>query len=604
MLDLIVFASAVAITKYISQRNPLLSPSSSSTTTIVGDQHDTDQRSITPNNPIDQVSRYIFNSCLLISLLLFSLSILEAAPISWLVMIDRASLFILSYQALLWALCILLLFVHPLFLGVIVGASIFTKKPSSTIKASTAVPPSPKTNHSEVRRSRHHPLIICRNILWISIRFFLLTIVWRLLRRVMGAIIPYRITRADNGGRGGARNKRKQQYCTTGIVMTALMSLCLSFLSLATIGSLILYFDTVDSNSNHNAQHVPSIFGYISLKFMVSVICAFGMIVASILNGFGCASLPHANLVGVFLKPTSLSRITKVEEDFHYAMKTLDEKRWMLADAMSSSSAATRPPSSSFTPSKSKKSSEKQRIKQLQEEVIFLENLAGDMNDDIEEMKQSQQLALAARTSSGRIRGILGVVFSVVLVVRVILAAKSFMSILEGGDNKVNTTSNSRDPLTSISLWLLGRNIIVKTQEQYDLFRQGTSLVLAGVLSISQVRAFLRVVGALGRRLSRTCGVSFGRTASCVSSKSVAGQTIMGRRRGSNNNVALLLSSFVMGCYFLACVTVVKMTLPIEYRLSFSTAVGLNFNFNTQLLNIIFFGSACVSAITLASLFG
>ena len=73
--------------------------------------------------------------------------------------------------------------------------------------------------------------------------------------------------------------------------------------------------------------------------------------------------------------------------------------------------------------------------------------------------------------------------------------------------------------------------------------------------------------------------------------------------RGSNN-VALLLSSFVMGCYFLACVTVVKMTLPIEYRSSFSTAVGLNFNFNTQLLNMIFFGSACVSAITLASLFG
>ena len=370
-----------------------------------------------------------------------------------------------------------------------------------------------------------------------------------------------------------------------------------------------MYFDTADSISGFNTtkedhnvqQHVTSIFGYISLKFMVSVICAFGMIVASILNGFGCASLPHANLVGVFLKPTPLSLIAKVEDDFHYAIKTLEEKRWMLADGMSSSSAAARPPSSSFTPSKSKKSQEKQRIKQLQQEVIFLENLAGDMNDDIEEMKQSQQLALAARTSSGRIRGILGVVFSVVLVVRVILAAKSFMSILEGGDNKVNTTSNSRDPLTSISLWLLGRNI-VKTQEQYDLFRQGTSLVLAGVLSISQVRAFLRVVGALGRRLSRTCGVSFGRTASCVPSKSVAGQTIMGSR--GSNNVALLLSSFVMGCYFLACVTVVKMTLPIEYRSSFSTAVGLNFNFNTQLLNMIFFGSACVSAITLASLFG
>ena len=31
---------------------------------------------------------------------------------------------------------------------------------------------------------------------------------------------------------------------------------------------------------------------------------AFGMIVASLLNGFGCASLPHAHLAGMFLKPT------------------------------------------------------------------------------------------------------------------------------------------------------------------------------------------------------------------------------------------------------------------------------------------------------------
>ena len=103
-----------------------------------------------------------------------------------------------------------------------------------------------------------------------------------------------------------------------------------------------MYFDTADSISGFNTtkedhnvqQHVTSIFGYISLKFMVSVICAFGMIVASILNGFGCASLPHANLVGVFLKPTPLSLIAKVEDDFHYAMKTLEEKRWMLADGM------------------------------------------------------------------------------------------------------------------------------------------------------------------------------------------------------------------------------------------------------------------------------
>ena len=133
-------------------------------------------------------------------------------------------------------------------------------------------------------------------------------------------------------------------------------------------------------------------------------------------------------------------------------------------------------------------SSETNRIQQLQEEVLFLENLVGDMNDDIEEMKQSQELALAARTAYGRMRGVLGVVFSVVLIVRVILAAKSFMPIFDRQNNNANhsisnSNNNSRDPLTSISLWLLGRNIV--SPEQYDLFRQGTSLILVVVLSMS-----------------------------------------------------------------------------------------------------------------------
>lgn len=84
----------------------------------------------------------------------------------------------------------------------------------------------------------------------------------------------------------------------------------------------------------------------------------------------------------------------------------------------------------------------------------------------------------------------------------------------------------------------------------------------------------------------------------------------MGRRR-VGNDAAVLASSFVMGCYFLACVTVVKMNLPVEYRRSFSAAVGgSNFGYyiddrdNARLMNVIFLASACVSAITLASLFG
>eukprot|EP00578_Thalassiosira_sp_NH16_P001072 CAMPEP_0181137620 /NCGR_PEP_ID=MMETSP1071-20121207/33799_1 /TAXON_ID=35127 /ORGANISM="Thalassiosira sp., Strain NH16" /LENGTH=414 /DNA_ID=CAMNT_0023224379 /DNA_START=71 /DNA_END=1315 /DNA_ORIENTATION=- len=363
-----------------------------------------------------------------------------------------------------------------------------------------------------------------------------------------------------------------------------------------------------------NIHHHPDC---LSLKFMVTVICAFGMIVASVLNGFGCASLPHSNLVGAFLEPTPISVISKVEDDCRYAMKALEEKRWMLDDGMmqqqptlaSSARVTTRSsPSCSYTPSRHKQPAEKQRLDELREEVVFLESLVGDMVDDIDEMKQSQRLALAARTSLGRIKYALGLIFSVVLVIRVILAAKSFLPISGGdhgsdrndNDGVIKSFDHSRDPLTSVSLWLLGRNIV--SAEQYDLFRQATSLVLAGVLSASQVRAFFRVVGALGRKLSRTCGVGCA-GAVAKSYGSVPGRMAPVGGGDCGNNAALLLASFVMGCYFLACAVVIKMNLPMEYRSSFSTAVGLNFNF-TKLLNMIFFGSACVSAATLASLFG
>ena len=84
-------------------------------------------------------------------------------------------------------------------------------------------------------------------------------------------------------------------------------------------------------------------------------------------------------------------------------------------------------------------------------------------------------------------------------------------------------------------------------------------------------------------------------------------------RRGgdsSSPSVAIRAPSFGMGCYLLACVTVVKMNLPAEYRRWFSAAVGgpnfgsIDDRDNARLMNTIFLPSVCVSAITLASLFG
>ena len=357
------------------------------------------------------------------------------------------------------------------------------------------------------------------------------------------------------------------------------------------------------------------------LSIMVSTLCTIGMMIASILNGFGSASLPHSNLVGILLHPTPKELISKREQELDFAKRTLEETKQcyiLLVDDNHDDNTK----------------SKQQNQQQIHDKVIFLTNLVEDMNDDIHEMKSSNVLAMQARTIFGRIRGILGIIFSIILVVRVLLASTSFLtsssSLLVKDDsnshlmreNNFDGNANdpsSRDPLTNLLLLLVGRNYMINNAAHYDQLRQMTSLILAGILTISQINSFFRVVGALERKLRGTFLLGGGSNYTTSLHKSSAGQQQQSLQQQSSdksyrrkkNEVAILISSFVMGCYFLACVTIIKMNLPNEYRLSFSMALGARSNFtyggnaaHNHLFNIIFFVSSLISAIILASLFG
>ena len=123
----------------------------------------------------------------------------------------------------------------------------------------------------------------------------------------------------------------------------------------------------------------------------------------------------------------------------------------------------------------------------MEEQVVFLANLVGDMEDDVREMRSSSLLALEAWTAAGRARGLLRVAFLIVLVARVLSAASSLLS--GPADLRRCSLSSSRhNPLTSVLLLLAGRNYIVGP-EQYERFSRMTSLVLAAALASSQVRS-------------------------------------------------------------------------------------------------------------------
>ena len=55
--------------------------------------------------------------------------------------------------------------------------------------------------------------------------------------------------------------------------------------------------------------------------------------VTLVFNGFGCALMPHASLVGALLEPTPPAVVAKLGEDLDHTMGALEEKRWLLAGA-------------------------------------------------------------------------------------------------------------------------------------------------------------------------------------------------------------------------------------------------------------------------------
>ena len=569
MLDLLVFGSAAAITRRIC------------------DGADRDKQNL---DPVQRAAHYLFQSCLFLSLLLFSLAVLETAPLSWMVLIYRSSILICWYRILLWLICVLLLVIHPICLA-------FAIHPQSM--------PSSSSSSSLTQVNSRIRVAIIVQLIWTIIRFFFVAIIWRFfLRKIMRMVLPVDFdsddsaendnnninNRARGEGVGTTRQPNWRLHCSFSAIVLSLIFMCLAFVSLGAMRTVVIrssntnldYEDTSSLEASKQLSSSP-------MKTMVTMICSFGLIVASILNGFGCSSLPHSNLVGIILKPTPLATVIKAEHDCYYAKTQLEEKQCLLADIIQSAANRRSSSSSSFTSSSLPTiNAEKKKIHQLQDEVIFLTNLLVDMQDDIYEMKQSQQLALRARTKIGRIRVFFGVIFSIVLVFRVLLASKTSFSLLF--QDKQKTLQSPRDPVTSILLWLIGNNIV--NEEQYNDLAQGISLVLAGVLSASQVNSFLRVVNALGRKLNRMIGMSCG-----MLHAGKAGHLPASR-------VPNILASYVMGAYFLSCVVVVKMNLPETYRASFSSAVGFNFDFNTIVLNAVFFAASITSALILGLLSG
>lgn len=342
------------------------------------------------------------------------------------------------------------------------------------------------------------------------------------------------------------------------------------------------------------------------LSISVSWLCAIGILISSFLNGFGSVSMPYACLAGLYLSPVRSEVIAKLEAELQSVRETQAKKRVALRELTVS---IRQSPSSVHSQQSSTFSNKARgfanigeelgnRRQILQTEIDFLDNLCKDMQDDIEELRYTQHVAAAARTHMGKIRSYVGLMFSVVLLVRLGSAAASIW--LGSDTNSTRKKGAQVDIVTTSLLWLTGHDLV--SHKDFTMLSQMISLALTAVLTLTQARTFFRAMTTVHRRLSRFyCKCNCGGLRKPV---------LRNDERPGMDSLAPGLVSMVLagatGCYFLSCIVLIKMMLPKEFCLDFANAIGGRdvFTIHFPVVNAVFACSAGVSLFILTMLFG
>lgn len=529
-----------------------------------------------------------------LSLGLLSLSILEAAPSQWMVLLEHdnstvhphGSLTISgAYRLILWIVCTCIVVILP---GSI-GGHIF----SEMLRIQRR-----KFADADEKKYQRPPW---RLPWWIRylfrIAFSMILLMYRLvavssfrlIRRSLGrqSHEPVLVmTNNDGGSRHGSRhggsrhgpksplNQRKDLLpFSRPFLLGSFAGILTTILLLRTLGPLVIEVRATQSQV---------------LSTLVSWLCAVGLVISSVLNGFGCASMPYNFLVGWSLESVRPEAIARAERELNEANQSMESKLAELKSDASMSQSSTNWRHTSYAKkSFSDYGGEAHQHKlMLQKEIDFLDVLTGELRVDIAEMKHSYETALQARTTLGRLRTYLGFVFSLVLLIRLYT---SLLSILKGSIDD----SKKSDPVTTTLLWLAGHHYV--SVDDYNKFSQGISLLLTAFLSVSQVRTLLGTVSSVTRRIDLIYKRCY-----CTSK----GAQALGFEQ-SYKHIYTRVVAALMGCYFVACVVLTKLNLPIEYRSEFGAALGgMAFTIRSSVVNLVFALSSAISAALMAILLG
>jgi len=360
------------------------------------------------------------------------------------------------------------------------------------------------------------------------------------------------------------------------------------------------------------------------LATLVSRISNVGVLLSTLLNGFGSVSLPYSFFMAIYMKniltPENLSR---KEADLLRTTCFLEKKKEKLQsysspknnhlDIPSDASFHDLSPSSITSQSSHtsrsrfwnrKPSQEKDQISSyehygevqaLEKEIKRLESIRTEQEDDYNEFKEMISASTIEIFGLKTLGKVLGAIFTVVLWIRVSNAVRICMSMVEQSFNEQPEGINT--DIISLTLnWLIDKELLV--EDHYKILSQVLSFLLTIYLSISQVASFSRMRSNL-RKKWRGC-IGFFWEENNVTNGHVQKTKEFGKLSSINDCIGELLMNFVMGSYFLSCVVLLKINLPGYYGMEFWDALGRpHFFLDRKMINVVFLISVGISAIVL-----
>ncbi|KAJ2632670.1 hypothetical protein H4R22_001090 [Coemansia sp. RSA 1290] len=304
----------------------------------------------------------------------------------------------------------------------------------------------------------------------------------------------------------------------------------------------------------------------VSIEPVTARVGVVGVALMAILSGFGAVNSPYRQLF-VFVHRVSPSQLDGMKRQLHYSLEQLVDKKKMLArlESLAEEKAAE---TKGFTVGSLMSSTlgllhlggsgSDKGVQELKREIENLERLTQDLFADVEAMCLEYDRYEASKTLAGRSRNILGYIFALFCMSKIVMTLCSIL---------LNRVGHS-DPVTS-ALTLAATHV----SPDFDMafWSQQLSFGMVGIMVIGSVRGLL---------------IQFTKLFNTPFSTMV-----------SPSNIVLCLAQ-IMGMYFVSCMLMMRMSLPPKYRPMISEVLQTTgFYFYKRWFDLIFLFSVVASAL-------